>query len=106
MVDGFAGDVTAVPAGGVMATGVREPGVGVAINNVEVGKASSVGVGGTGVEGNVHPTSRTNPMKIVERVLTFIFISSFNNYIALIYLTTYIIEANFRSVLSIGESFS
>jgi hypothetical protein len=105
-VDGFAGEVTAVPAGGVMATGVSEPGVGVAINKVEVGKASRVGVAGTGVEGNVHPTSRTNPMKIVERVLTFIFISSFNNYIALIYLTMYIIEANFRSVLSIGESFS
>ena len=50
MLVGFAGEVRVVPAGGVMAPGVSGAGVGDAINNVEVGKASRVGVGGTGVE--------------------------------------------------------
>jgi hypothetical protein len=85
MLDGFVAGTAVVPAGGVTPPGVGETGVGVAINNVDVGKASRVGVGGTGVEGKVHPAIRTNPMKIVERVLAFIFISSFDNYIAPIY---------------------
>jgi hypothetical protein len=53
----------------------------VAINNVEVGKASIVGVAGTGVDGDVQATNNVNPIKIVERVLVFIVISSFDNYI-------------------------
>src|SRR6476660_5396275 len=84
IVDGFAGDETVAPGAGVMAPpGVSAcaAGVWVAIINVEVGKISGVGVRGTGVEGNVHPASRTNPTQIVARVLVFIFFSSFDNYI-------------------------
>jgi hypothetical protein len=58
----------------------------VAINKVEVGKASRVGVGGTGVDGNVQAARNVNPIKIVERVLIFIVISSFDNYIPAIFL--------------------
>jgi len=84
MVDGFAGDETVAPGAGVIAPpGVSAcaAGVWVAINNVEVGKMSGVGVRATGVEGNVHAVSRTNPMQIVARILVFIFFSSFDNYI-------------------------
>jgi hypothetical protein len=57
----------------------------VAINKVEVGNASGVGVGPAGVEGagNVHPASKVNAIKIAERALLFMFISSFDNYIPL-----------------------
>jgi len=88
MLAGFEGDVTVVPAGGVTPPGVSvsEKGVWVAINSVEVGKTSGVGVGGAGVAGAAHPTNRVNPIKIAERVLVFIIISSLVNYISLIYL--------------------
>jgi len=88
MLDGFVAGIAVVPAGGVTAPGetVSETGVEVAINNVEVGKASRVGVGGTGVDGNVQATNNVNPIKIIERVLVFIVISSFDNYIPPIYL--------------------
>jgi hypothetical protein len=80
--------IAVVPAGGVTASGetVSETGVEVAINNVEVGKASRVGVGGTGVDGDAQATNNVNPIKIAERVLVFIVISSFDNYIPPIYL--------------------
>jgi hypothetical protein len=80
------GDVAGVPAGGVTTPGVSGSGVEVAINKVEVGNASGVGVGAAGVEGagNVHPASNVNVIKIAERALLFMFISSFDNYIPLI----------------------
>ena len=79
------GDVAGVLAGGVITPGVRGSGVEVAINKVEVGNASGVGVAAAGVEGagNVHPASKVNAIKIAERALWFIFISSFDNYIPL-----------------------
>jgi hypothetical protein len=87
IVDGFVAGIAVVPAGGVTPPGeaVSETGVEVAMNKVEVGKASRVGVGGTGVDGNVQPASRAKPTKVVKRVLVFIVISSFNNYIPPIY---------------------
>jgi len=86
MVEGFVPTGTVTPGAGVTAPGVSELGVGLAMNNVDVGKANGVGVGGTGVEGNVHPTSNANPIKSMDRVLVFILISSFDNYIPPIYL--------------------
>jgi hypothetical protein len=88
MLDGFVAGIAVVPAGGVTPPGdtVSETGVEVAINNVEVGNASRVGVGGTGVDGNVQAARNVNPIKIVERVLMFIVISSFDNYIPAIFL--------------------
>jgi hypothetical protein len=88
MLAGFVAGIAVVPAGGVTpGETVSETGaVCVAINNVEVGKASRVGVGGTGVDGNVQAAKNVNPIKIVERVLMFIVISSFDNYIPAIFL--------------------
>jgi hypothetical protein len=77
---------TVTPGAGVIAPGVSATGVWVAMNNVEVGMASGVGVGRTEAEGKVHPASRTNPIKVVKRVLAFIVISSFDNYIPSTYL--------------------
>jgi len=86
MLAGFEGGATVTPGAGVSTPGVSEEGVWVAINNVEVGKARDVGVGGTGVEGDAQPASRANPIKMIDKVLVFIIISSFINYILLIYL--------------------
>jgi len=86
MLEGFVAGEPVTPGAGVTAPGVSELGVGLAMNNVDVGKTSGVGVGGTGVEGNVHPASNANPIKSMDRVLVFILISSFDNYIPLLYL--------------------
>jgi hypothetical protein len=107
MLDGFVAGIAVVPAGGVTLPGetVSETGVGVAMNNVEVGKASRVGVGGTGVDGNVQAANNVNPIKMIERVLVFIVISSFGNYIFQ-YILMDITEEIFQFVLSIAESSS
>jgi hypothetical protein len=85
MLVAFAGGAPVTPGAGVTGPGVSELGVGLAMNSVEVGKASGVGVGGgTVLAGSVHPVSRTNPVKVIKRVLVFIVISSFDNYIPLI----------------------
>jgi hypothetical protein len=81
---GFPGGGAVTPGAGVTALGMSEPGVGLAMNNVEVGTASGVGVRGTGVEGNVHPANNANPIKSMDRVFVFILISSFDYYIPLL----------------------
>jgi hypothetical protein len=87
MVEGFVPAGTVTPGAGVTAPGVSETGVGLAMNKVEVGNASRVGVGGgTVLAGMVHPASNANPIKSMDRVLVFILISSFDNYIPPIYL--------------------
>src|SRR5689334_18993686 len=66
MLDGFPPGETVAPGTGVVPPAevtAGEGGAWVEMTNVEVGKAKGVGVGGAGVVGKVHPTSRTNPMQ-------------------------------------------